>query len=104
MTEPNIMEIYSEAMDAARGNFREMMRDMKAKLVTQPLGGKRMSPDERRQNYFALSRDPALLQSQYDFLQQRFGLPNPDRPDHIIPRRLWDGLKKGKQEFEKEAE
>ncbi len=103
MTESNIMQTYAEAGEAALDNFRENIRDFKARIVTQPLGGKRRSKDEQRSHYFALSRDPMQLSSEYDFLSDRY-LDLQERPEHVIPRRLWDSMKKGKREFEEEVE
>lgn len=99
MAEPNIMQTYADAGEAALTRFLENVRELRARVVTQPLGGKRLSPAERRQNYFALSRDPMQLNSEYDFLRERFGLTDPEKP---IPRRLWDSLRAGKTEFEEE--
>lgn len=100
MAEPNSVQDLTDAAQSARQNVREMVREMRASR-TQPLGGKPIGPAERRQRYFALSRDPMQLNSEFDFLRDRFELTNPDKP---IPRRLWDSLRAGKTEFEKEED
>ncbi len=102
MAERNLMQDYADAAEGALSTFLESARDLKARTVTQPLGGKRMSKDERRASYFALSRDPMRFNPDYDFQQQRFKLaPDGEKP---IPRRLWDSVKAGRREFEEEGE
>lgn len=101
MTENNDpIEMMGDAMKDVRRDFMEkFIRPMRAEVVNRPLLGVKVPKEQRRADFHRLRDDPASLSSQYDFLVERYKVPQ-----GMIPRRLVDYLAAGQKEFGKEEE
>ena len=94
------IEMRGDAREDARKGFMEkFIRPMRAEVVSQPLLGEKVSKDDRRRRFRQLRNDPAELQSQIDFLVERYKVPQ-----GMVPRALWECLTSGERVFGEEGE
>ena len=100
MSEHDPIEMLGEAMKDVRKDFMEkFIRPMRAEVVSRPLFGEKVSKDDRRRRFRQLRNDPAELQSEIDFLVERYKVPQ-----GMVPRALVEYLKAGEKEFGEEVE
>jgi hypothetical protein len=78
------MQIGQDAMDEARKQSVELVREMKATVVNRPAVGHRKARQKRLGEHRAFLGNPLAPLARYDELAARFQ-PPPDKP---VPRRL----------------
>jgi len=95
MPDQDPMQIQWDAMETAIEHTLDMRRKAKAYIATRPAVGRRLSKDERREEYLKLRAQPELIRSMVQEFQQRYKLP-PDKP---IPRAVVERILMGERDI-----
>lgn len=98
---PDLMQVQWDAVSATKDRLVEVDRRLKAETV-MPAVGRKLSKDERAQDYRSLRRQPELILSKWDELVDRF--PSGITERRPYPRALIDRLLLGERDIAEETD
>ncbi len=105
---PDLADMHLNAVRGAKTTLVDLFMKFDEESINKPLDlkSKPMTLTQRRAQFAAFIKNPALIAMEFDRLTEQYEVPPPDpesgEPDKFIPRALINYIRKGLREAEEE--